>query len=306
MLDGPVDGAVVLRVEREVAAEIQEAKVGLVAVPADNANRTGSFFAADFSTGMRDPLWGSAISGLAPARIRCRDRLEIIVHQASSVLLHPGSVAGDHAYLLRPDAGYHTVKLLLECLRALLAESQDGGASYATVFRRRHDPLCGLVLSADAVERLVRRRELFDGDISDLPDAQTVVTRALAAIFGTAADATAVARYVVEAMAERSDLLSAYQVTCVIMFLRERLADQFAADVAGPAVKALWGRVDSSELTAEARTVAAALADLPVMEVISRQEITLNLLRLVRVEYYRLLGDHIFGVRPRADYTDIG
>lgn len=305
VLDGCVDSAAVLRAEKEIASEIRDAKVGVVAVPADNLNRVGSFFAADFSAGLRVPIWGPGVCQSAHMRIRRRDRLELIVHQVSSMLLHSGSVDGPHDYLLRPNAGYHEVKLLLECLRALLVESEGGECSYAFVFDQRHEPVSRFVLPARTVESLVRRRELFTGDVSDLPDARIVVSRTLAAIFDIFADTAEVIRYILEGMADHTDLLSVYQITCIALFLRKHLSDRFIAEFVAPALKVLWARTHTDELTREARTAMASLANMPIVDFIERPNVTLNLLRPIRVDYYRLLGDHIFGVRPRADYTDV-
>ncbi|HEY3478750.1 MAG TPA: hypothetical protein VGL02_07600, partial [Streptomyces sp.] len=215
--DGRTDTASVLAAERAVSGEITQAKVGLVAVAVDHVERASSFFAVDLSAAMRLPVRGSVNERKAPLRLRRRDRIELIVHQVSSVLLQSLSGAATRDYLLRPDAGYHTVKLPLECLRALLAEPNGDGCSYASVFEMRHDALCRSVLPASLVERLIRRRELFGADRTRLPDGRGVVTRVLAAVFDTVPDTLVVVQRILDEVAALPDPLSVYQATCLVL-----------------------------------------------------------------------------------------
>jgi hypothetical protein len=306
VLDAPGDSSSseIRAVEMEVDREITAVKVGIVGVPTSGVQQVSSFFAADFRIAMRQPLRGVSPVNPPVAPIRRRDRVELIVHQVSSTLLHPGTTAGPTGYLLRSDAGYHAVKLPLECLRAVLTDESDG-SSYASVFRNRHDARCSFVLPPRTVEDLVRRREIFEPELSGLPNAPTVVVRALAAVFDLAPDPTAVLRHLICGLSGRTDPLSVYQWSCLGLLLEGAGVAEPVRRTVAPRLKTAWAQTHTDDLGTSTRAALRTLARLPADKVTRHSAEVRSLLRQFRLDYYRLLGDHIFGMNPRADYTEL-
>jgi hypothetical protein len=300
-----VDPVEITKLESAISSKIAGTKVGIVAVPAGSIHRASSFFAADLAAAMGFLLDGSLPVDPPSPHLRRRDRVELIVHQVSSCLVHTGSLTGrPEDFLLRPTGAYHRVKLPLECLRATMANLERDDCSYASVHHRRHEPECSFVLPPEVVERLIRSRELFDSDPSPPVDVAEVVTRALAAIFDTPSEATSVLRRLFDTMVNDRDLLSVYQLSCLALFLKERTSDRFSERVIAPSLCHVWAHMDTSDLVS-GRSAMQILARLRPEHTSSQRDVVLHCLRQIRLDYYRELGDHIFGIRPRTGYSEL-
>ncbi len=132
-----------------------------VALVSDLNNASG-FFARDLSLAQRFPVYQSFdVERLAKDAFDPVQMFNVMVHQISNTFLHPQWSGLSKGAYFRPEARYHYVKLILECLRTQFRSAEDEVIGYYSVYRKRFDPRVARIVDPETIALLTEARELF-------------------------------------------------------------------------------------------------------------------------------------------------
>lgn len=132
-----------------------------VALVSDLSNASG-FFSRDIRLAQNFPVYESF--RVEPVNRDAFDKTQmfnVMVHQISNTFLHPQWSGLSKGAYFRPEARYHYIKLILECLRTQFRSAEDGVIGYYSVYHKRHDPRLAHILDPDTIATLTKARELF-------------------------------------------------------------------------------------------------------------------------------------------------
>ncbi|ASS73598.1 hypothetical protein CIG75_00475 [Tumebacillus algifaecis] len=132
-----------------------------VALVSDLSNASG-FFSRDIALAQRYPIYESfQVERVVPDAFDATQMFNVMIHQISNTFLHPQWSGLSKGAYFRPEARYHYIKLILECLRTQFRHAEDDVVGYYSVYYKRNDPRLQHILDPESIAILIEARELF-------------------------------------------------------------------------------------------------------------------------------------------------